>query len=342
MLKTNQHKVFKDILQKFLRAIKLKALMLYKFTYAIPALIHYMWNPFRQRIQILKFLKFWIFSSRYFWDPNLFLSKGTVTVHQRHQYTTIANALNNFIIFAWLCEKMKINIKIQHPSDVWRYFENDTIINTAKQQKNNLKERKEYCHKGPLTVLGLLFNSSEYGHKILSKLSIKDELKNSANQWFEQHIKKENWVAAHYRGTDNIAHKRRYRIDLDSYIAYLKGVLDDQCNIFTCSDRVQFIDKMHEVFPGRVAARDIQRSYDDVPIHKQGHYQQEKDALIDILVLAKLKLIYTNGSAFIDIVRYFNPKIKIVTLNEQGKGRISGNVLPIPKKDLFNKLRIKH
>ena len=43
--------------------------------------------------------------------------------------------------------------------------------------------------------------SSEYGHKVLSKLSIKESLKKSANEWFDKHIKGD-WMAVHYRGTD--------------------------------------------------------------------------------------------------------------------------------------------
>ena len=345
MLKTSEHNIFRDMPQIFWRTIKLKVLMLYKFICAIPALIHYMWNPFRQRRKILQCLWSWVFNSRSFWNPKIFLCREQITIHYKNRYTTISNALHYFIIFTWLCEKMKINIKIKHPCNVlWRHFENDTIINTTRQQGNSFGKQEEYYHwNRELALLGILFNSSKYGYKILSKLSIKEELKHSADQWFKQHIKG-NWVATHYRGTDlnKVVLKRRYIIDLDPYITYLKEVLDDQCNIFACSDQAQFIDKMREAFPGRVTTRDIYRSHNSISIHSGGHYHQEKDALIDILVLAKSKLIFTNGSSFIDIVRYFNPKVKIVTLNRQGRGRISGNVLPIPQKELFNKLRIKH
>ena len=344
MLKT------RNSLQIFWNVIKLRSLLFYKFIYATPPLIRFIWNPYQNGRRVLSFFKLWILNHRdpqnLLFDSQIFLPGKQIVVYYGNSYETIANTLNRFIIFAWLCEKMRINIKIQHPCNVlWRHFENSTITNTTKQKGNNLEKQNKHSYSLRLSaVIGVFSNSSEYGHKILSQLSIKEELKHSANQWFEQHIKKENWVAVHYRGTDAAALKsckRRYRINLKHYIIYLKEVLDNQCNIFACSDQAQFINKMREAFPGRVAARDIQRSYNSVPLHTQEHNQHGKDALIDILILAKAKLIYTTGSGFIDVVRYFNPKVKIVTLNGQGRGRISGNVLPIPKKDLFKKLRIQ-
>ena len=67
--------------------------------------------------------------------------------------------------------------------------------------------------------------------------------------------------------------------------------------------------------------------------------QQEMDALIDILILAKAELIYTTGSGFVDVVRYFNSQTKIVSLDGRRIGRGKNNI-PIPRKDLFDRLSI--
>ena len=346
--------MFKDFLQIFWHTLKLRALILYKLVYAIVPIIVFLYNPYCGRKTALKNLAVIALNPTCCFNnfKDLFRSRQII-VNYGNYYYPIAASLNSFIALAWICEKMKIDIKIKHPSNmVWHHFKNHEVINTTKNQRENLTEPKEYFfHIYPLLRYGLFTNSSEYGYKIISKLSIKNELKRTADQWYKQHIKG-NSVAVHYRGTDVVALKEvcesaRYRIDLDQYIIYLKRVLDNQCSIFACSDQAQFIDKMYKAFPGRVAARDIQRSYDDTPIHLHGYYKdidnskQEENALIDILVLAKTKFIYTNGSSFVDIVRYFNPKTKIIALDGRGRGRISGNVLPIPQKDLFNKLCIK-
>ncbi len=266
----------------------------------------------------------------------------------------IGTSLDGIVGFAWLCEKMKINVKIKHPSSmVWRHFENDTLINTKDKSIHKLPPatRKKFF-KNHIAHFGDFFISSTYGHKILSKLAINQNLERCADQWFADNIKGD-WVAVHYRGTD-IAHKKntkfqqRYRIDLDPHITYLKEVIGDQYSIFACSDQAQFIDKMRIAFPSKVFSRDIERSYDESPIHRHftvitktqekiDNFNQEKDALIDLLVLAKAKLIYTTGSGFAGAARYFNPQIKIISLDQRRIGRGKNNV-PIPRMDLYDRL----
>ena len=198
--------------------------------------------------------------------------------------------------------------------------------------------------------IGRYFISSDYGHKVLTRLSIKECLQKSANEWLESHIKGD-WVAVHYRGTDTKKHrngycKKRYRIDLKPCVTYLKAVLDSQYSIFACSDQAQFIDEMKAAFPERVFARDIKRSHDNTPLHKPlvplakyDNYEHERDALIDILILAKAGLIYTTGSGFVDVVRYFNPETKIISLDGRPIGGGKNNV-PIPEPDLFKRLAL--
>ena len=275
-------------------------------------------------------------------------------IYKKH--FTASVTLNQIVAFAWLCEKMKINIKIESFNcAIFHLFKNNVLALTKEVERPEQKEiefspsqNKTFVYN--MSWLGLFSISSEYGHKIISKLSVKEYLIKSANSWLDEHIKGD-WVAVHYRGTDIEArkttwYKDRYRINLVSYIKYLQGVLDNQTSIFACSDQAQFIDKMKEAFPGRVFARDINRSYNFLPIHwwireyvGERQRKQEEDALIDILILAKAELIYTTGSGFVDVVRYFNPKIKIVSMDGRRIGRGKNNV-PMPRKDLFKKLSI--
>ena len=254
----------------------------------------------------------------------------------------IGMVLDALVALAWMCEKMNINMKIQDQFS--QHISNITLFdmeNRLGYTSNSLSEN--YYYSG-VACLGRFFISSEYGYKILSKLSIKESIKDAADKWSAEHIRG-NWIAVHYRGTDierdkNSGCERRYRIELDNYVVYLKSVLNNQCNIFVCSDQQQFIDKMHETFRGRVFSRDIQRSHDDRALHQAKEYigiQQQQDALIDMLILAKAELIYTTGSSFVDAVRYFNPQIKIVSVDGRRIGRGKNNI-PIPKKALLDKL----
>ena len=176
---------------------------------------------------------------------------------------------------------------------------------------------------------------AEYGYRIISRLSVSRDIQSQADMWFNTHIKGD-WVAVHYRGTDTHTHPRsaKRKMSINIYIAWLKEVLDNQCGIFVCSDQAQFIDEMQREFPNRACFREIERSADEKPIHRSDNnqysdkdlYRQKRNALIDALILAKAGLIYTTGSGFIDVVKNFNPKIKIVSL---GPKRRKANYLKL-------------
>ena len=262
---------------------------------------------------------------------------------------SISTIFGGIVFLAWVCEKMKINIKLVRTSCViLEQFENNTLINTtnAPQLKSNFPY-KPFIVGYALTGWEKHFILSEYGHQVLSKLSIKKELQEIADQWFDTHIKGCQ-VAVHYRGTDAAAGEEisldRYPIKPEHYINYLREVVSDKNRIFVASDQKQFVDQMHEAFPGKVFARDIQRSYDNRSLHRDPQYkgeQQIKNALIDLLILAKTKLIYTTGSGFVYATRFFNPKIKIITLDGKREFR-DKNVRPVSRDDLYNKFYLPY
>ena len=253
---------------------------------------------------------------------------------------------------AWLCEKLGINVKFTFPDTYItggsNFFESP-ILNYAKtchpenftQLKKPLVKLsyKEKSYPSIWEVFAKREISSEYGYEIISKLSIKQEIQQQANQWSNANIKKK-CVGVHYRQTD-VIHATRV-ISIDSYIDYLRQVIDDHYQIYACSDTAPFIDAIHKAFPGRVVSRDITRSHDGRSLHRHEPYaghQQRQDALIDILTLAKLKVIYTVGSSLIDIIRFFNPEIKIIALNSAWEIWYENipNFIPIPHVDLVRK-----
>ena len=251
---------------------------------------------------------------------------------------------------AWLSEKLGINIKFTFPDTYItgssNFFENP-VLNYAKtcHPENFMQLKKplvnlnyrEKIYPSPWELFGKLRTSSEYGYKIISKLSIKQEIKQQADQWSNEHIKGE-CVGVHYRQTDGINERRI--ISIDSYIDYLKQVLDDHYQIYACSDNAHFIDAIHEAFSGRVVSRDITRSQDGRSLHRHEPYaghQQRQDALIDILTLAKVKMIYTVGSDFVDLIRFFNPLIKIFDLRRATGCKDIPNYIPVPRIDLVQK-----
>ena len=269
-------------------------------------------------------------------------------------WNSISTLLYHWIANAWFCERFKVNLEFTCNSDakgVETFFENYTDL-------------EQYCKNYPkshITItngfdivfrrrfsirIGEYIVPPEVGYKTLSKLSVVSDLEKHTDEYIALNTN-EDWVAVHFRGTDVIACKDklpfRYTITLESYIVYLKEVLDNHCRIFVCSDQAQFIDEMQVAFPGRVFARDIQRSTNHQRLHKiagKRNPHQRKDAFMDWLVLARAKLIYTTGSGFVDVIRFFNPKTKIISLD--GRKRPGNNYMPIPKKDLYDSLSIKN
>ena len=339
----------------FQRVIKLCKLIIY--TVLIATWHSRFYKTYMNRIEVLTSLSFWLkgyfllfllkflvvkplfflrFLTRQFFNKGFILNKDLALDCQHG--CALSPLFTGVVALAWFCERMGTNIKIERfTSEVWCYFENDTL-NFRNEPSTNLNFSHKFALEHHLYHWGIYCISPEYGYKILSKLSIKEELKEYANQWLIENIRGD-WVAVHYRGSDVQSWRHR---NLENYIIYLQAILDNQCNIFACSDQAQFIDQMYEAFPNRVSARNIQRSYDAQALHRSCKYkgtQQVKDALIDVLILAKAKLIYTTGSGFVDIVQFFNPKIKIISLYGRTPFQRK-NYMPIPHSDLLNRLSL--
>ena len=279
-------------------------------------------------------------------------------VYVKIECPALGSYFPRIIGIAWLCEKLGINVKFTFPDTYvigsTNFFENP-ILSYAKtcspEDFTRLKKplvNLDYRNHRTLPSLWEEFTkrriSNEFGYKIISMLSIKQEIQQQADQWCYANIKGK-CVGVHYRQTDGF-HENRI-IKIEDYINYLKQVLDHHCMILTCSDSKQFIDAIHKAFAGRVVSRDIVRSEDFQSLHRHEAYagdQQRKDALIDILTLAKTETIYTVGSFFIDIIRFFNPSIKIISIDRR-RGwyhRVSSNYLPIPKEHLVRKARAEN
>jgi len=256
---------------------------------------------------------------------------------------------------AWFSEKLKLNVKfiyLSNDSPSSSYFFENSILSYSKTcQGYKFAQLKKpsvvmkipedgYEAKTLKEVVWEEFGhqlSSEYAYEVISELGIKQDVQQQADQWVSANIKK-RCITVHYRGTDLI--NSWHIIKIESYIAYLKKVLDPHCDIFACSDMAQFIVKIRRAFPSRVFARDIKRSYDNQPLHLARSYRsdlQRREAFIDVLIAAKTEMIYTPGSTMIDVARYFNPSIKIITLD--GKRRVDSNFLPVPYPDLVDKMQ---
>ena len=229
---------------------------------------------------------------------------------------SVSSDFHQIIGCAWLCEKLHIDFKFAF-SDKSNFFENSVLMHP--KDINYRQKPKKARLKAALLFINFVRSkiTSQYGYKIISQLTIKRDLQQQADEWTDNNLRGD-WLGVHYRGTDAIFTCKHRFIEIETYIAYLKEVLEDRYSIFACSDQAQFIEQIHSTFPGRVYSRDITRSDDETTLHKGSEYagvQQKQDALIDLLILSKASLVYTPGSYFVDAVRFLNPSIKIISLD---------------------------
>ena len=157
---------------------------------------------FLLRLVVIRPLHFIRNFYRNFFNKN-FIRHDWIIVDFSRFPNNISAIFGGIVFLAWVCEKMKINIKLIRASSViWEQFESNTLINAANvtQQTSNFPN-KPFIVEYPLTGWEKHFILSEYGYKVLSELSIKRELRDIADQWFDTHIKGCR-VAVHYRGTD--------------------------------------------------------------------------------------------------------------------------------------------
>ena len=309
-------------------------------TYILRVVLQGFYNRRNPYIDIILY-KFKKPIQRTFSVPDIRHSKASIKAAYQESLEVVLHGKSLSIHFftmigvVWFGERMNINIKFNSPK-LDNLLGNLIFTHSHKSRYRKIKQLK-------YTVLwenyAKMAIPSDYGYKVISKLAIKKEFFSQADKWANSNLQK-GWVGVHYRGTDA---KRRF-IKVEAYISYLKEVLDDHCDIFACSDQVQFIEQIKKAFPGRVFSREITRSYDNRPLHKDKEYhgsQQMKDALIDVLVLSKAKLIYTTGSWFVDVVRFFNPSVKIVSFEllfpRFNYHKKIDNFIPVPKAHIIKK-----
>ena len=222
---------------------------------------------------------------------------------------------------AYFFEKLGTNVKFLYDKD-FSFFENSTVIVSEEHRSEEFMDFPYGRLRTPIFHLYRKHYTWDFAHKVISSLSINQNLRKQADEWCAENLKGD-WIGVHYRSTD--LHRRPGHIGIDTYIACLKERVDKHCNIFACSDQAQFIDRIHKAFPGRVFSRDIPRSYDRRALHLDPAYQgrrQKEDALIDILILAKAARIYKTVGRFSLLAKFLNPSVEIIQLKPSWSGYI--------------------
>lgn len=155
---------------------------------------------------------------------------------------------------------------------------------------------------------------------IQKHIKLKDNIQNELDVFVDNHFKKNNVIGIHYRGTDKhieapvVSYKKvKNTIDKEIKNRGLKGY-----KLFVATDDQRFLDYLNLHFRENIICQDIYRSQDGTALHLNGSnhpYQLGKEALLDCLLLSKTELLIRTDSRLSLWSAYFNPKMKVITLN---------------------------
>jgi hypothetical protein len=124
-------------------------------------------------------------------------------------------------------------------------------------------------------------------------------------------------VGVHYRGTDKIEEAPRVPYDVVA-ASVTSAAPAGSWKVFVATDDARCLEYFQSVFPGRVISRQVHRSFDDRPVHKQpgDGYRKGLDALIDCLLLSRCSALFRTASNLGLVATYFNPRMPVRLIGE--------------------------
>ena len=151
-------------------------------------------------------------------------------------------------------------------------------------------------------------------------LRIKDALLNDANHCWSTTAAGAPVIGVHYRGTDKSEEATRVPFDdVVSAVAQQGRAAGAGWKMFLATDEQACVDHMRAAFPARVIARNIHRSANGRPIHKQpgNRYQGGVDAVIDCVLLSRCTHLVRTPSNLGLVSTFFNPDVPVTLLGSR-------------------------
>lgn len=165
--------------------------------------------------------------------------------------------------------------------------------------------------------------SLEMAHSLLHRhLQVKPEILREVDDFARIHFGGRHVLAVHFRGTDKQAEAPR--VAWQACIARVTAVLAAQPEIdtlFVASDEAGFAGFIRDRFAGlRVVERDDRhRSADGRPVHMggaaAGNYDKGRDALVNVLLMARCSMLVKSASLLSGWACVFNPQLPATMLN---------------------------
>jgi hypothetical protein len=144
---------------------------------------------------------------------------------------------------------------------------------------------------------------------------VKAHLKEQVDRYWVDHVNEVHTIGIHYRGTDKVeeAPMVAYESVSDVVRQALQRAGSSRSQIFVATDEQPFLDYILGRFPGQVLHRDIPRSVDGRPTHKQpgDGFRKGADAVTDCLLLSRCAELVRTDSNLGLVATFFNPELPV-------------------------------
>ncbi len=166
--------------------------------------------------------------------------------------------------------------------------------------------------------------SRKEAHELIQKyIRIRSDVQKEVDAFVEQYFANQGQIIGiHYRGTDKgsdaglMPYEKVFE-RIDRHLNGLKKI--EKFKIFVASDEEAFVEAIRDRYPGKIIASSAERSRDGKPLHfsDQDKYQMGRSALVDMLLLARVDLLFRTSSNLSLVTTFFAPHLPVFSLTER-------------------------
>ncbi|PCI95116.1 hypothetical protein COB11_03030 [Candidatus Aerophobetes bacterium] len=198
------------------------------------------------------------------------------------------------------------------------YFEPLHYPNRLNSVKRPILKRIGNHEKGSIGNAAHYYFSRKYAKSLIDKyIRVKQDILDEIDTFYDKHLKDKVVIGIHYRGTDK--HLEASHLDYDmltkALTKELRALGDVDYVIFLATDEPSVVERLSASYPDRLVYTDAERMQEPVHYASNKCYQKGREALVDMLLLAKSNIIIRTNSNLGAVSCFYNPKMKIVNLN---------------------------
>lgn len=220
------------------------------------------------------------------------------------------------------------------------YFDTLQYPNRLNSTRKPILKRIGDHEKGAIGNAAHYFFTRKYAHSLIEKyIKIKQDVLDEVEGFAVKNLKGKTVIGIHYRGTDK--HLEASYVDYSMLISALekevKALEDADFVIFLATDEPIVLERLSASYRDKLVFTNAERM--EMPVHyaSQRCYQKGRDALVDMLLLAKSNLIIRTNSNLSAVSCFFNPDMRVVNLNYMNDKLYSGAI----KNGILNELNKK-